>query len=438
MSNLLALDTLGDVIVYELEKTFCHFFHKPCSECIDGVIDCLVVSSECGFSHLHQKCVSWIGKYFVRVWPTRSFACLSNKYLESCFESTTSQIAPDTVVDTILNCEKLLKTTPKVKWAEPVFDLIKKLMAYSCDFISSKYDLVVATNSFISLGRSKSWDISAVEEPFLSAINNLTPETACKSIVMLESILHSSESESAFGYGPYADNYVALVRKMSRHCERFIVQNVNLAIHAKSWPLLSVATQQRIKDSAVIVLEYEKPLAPRPQLSSAQMPPLRRKRDKDNLSTSSRSNSNEDFRTSHRSLETVKSRNSLTSDVHQSADSNYQSLNNLEDSLSHTVSNSRNASGRIRRKTGERTSQVAKVSPFSCRSVEKQETGGELTVSAQNSNQEVDSMDTECTKKIEQEKVKIAQSTSSNYRSLKGASSRSRATSSPKPKPPFK
>ncbi|XP_053202528.1 uncharacterized protein LOC128387364 [Panonychus citri] len=278
LSNLLALDTLRDVVIYELEKTYCHFFHKPCNDCIVGIVDCLIVSSECGFSTLHQKCLTWSGKHFGRLWPTRSFACLPSSILNSCFQSTIHSMTPKSIIDVILNVDRLAKTTPKVKWAEPIFSLIGRLIEQCVNFVAGSYDLIVASDSFISLGRGNSWNISALEETFLAAMNNLTPDTACKTLVKLNNIISIAENEKAFGYGPYAEPYVSLVRKMYRHCERSLVQNVNQAVIAPNWSLLPLEVQQKIKDSAIIVFEFDKPLAPRPQLSSSQLQSLRAKK----------------------------------------------------------------------------------------------------------------------------------------------------------------
>lgn len=40
------------------------------------------------------------------------------------------------VVETILATDRLANTTPRVKWAEPVFNLIAKLMEDTCAYVS--------------------------------------------------------------------------------------------------------------------------------------------------------------------------------------------------------------------------------------------------------------------------------------------------------------
>lgn len=107
-------------------------------------------------------------------------------------------------------------------------------------------------------------------------MNSLTPDVACKTIIQLSDILVISDTESAFGYRPYSDTYVSLVKKMYLHCERYLVHNAGAVVHCQSWNLLSQKVQQ--KDSAVIVFEFDKPLAPRPMLSSVNRKPSKVKR----------------------------------------------------------------------------------------------------------------------------------------------------------------
>jgi len=268
LSDHLALDTLKDVVIYQLKKNYCHFFHKPCQDCSIGVIDCMILTSQSGFYQLYQKCLSWIGKYFVYIWPTKPFASISNILMDACYQATVKQINPDILIEVMLNAEKLAKSLPKVKWTQRIFPLISQLLEECCIYISNNYDLIVINKSFISLGRNLSWNISTLEESFLAAFTNITPEVACKTLLSLHNLISSAETESAFGYGPYTDNYVIFIKKMYRHCERFLVQNAAHAVHCHSWLLLPPSLQQHIRDSAVIVFEFEKPLAPKPKLSS--------------------------------------------------------------------------------------------------------------------------------------------------------------------------
>ncbi|XP_015785086.1 uncharacterized protein LOC107362513 [Tetranychus urticae] len=443
LSNLLALDTLRDVVIYELEKTYCHFFHKPCSECTVGVVDCLIVSSECGFSTLHQKCLTWSGKHFARLWPTRSFACLPNSLLDSCFQSTIHSMTPKSIIEIVLHCDRLTKTTPKVKWAEPIFSLIGRLIEQCVNFVAGNYDLIVASESFISLGRANSWNISALEETFLAAMNNMTPEIACKTLVKLNNIISIAENEEAFGYGPYAESYVALVRKMYRHCERFLVNNVNVAVTVPSWSLLPAEVQQKIKDSAIIVFEFDKPLAPRPQLSSSQLQSLRKKRSPENSDPSkSSSTSNKSVHKSKQRSNETRNKMSLTRSatdhIYDEVSFEPGEFESGATSLPLATMHDRYRSHRIGRRS--RDGQESNVDPHSDRrSDDMCEDLGEISSSTNEKYQ-----DQEMSRKKQDKNRRSPQSTSALYNNSFRPSSRTRTSSSSSAtrtltsRPPFK
>ena len=48
-----------------------------------------------------------------------------------------------------------------------------------------------------------------------------------------------------------------------------MVHNANRVAVCRKWPLLSPATQRRIKDAALVVVEFSRPTGLRPKLSSA-------------------------------------------------------------------------------------------------------------------------------------------------------------------------
>lgn len=105
-------------------------------------------------------------------------------------------------------------------------------------------------------------------------MSNLTPDVSCKALIQLNNILLISESgnsdrETNFGYGPFTDNFVVLTRKLARHCERYMIHNANAVVNCPSWCLMPSDVQQRVKDSAVFVLEFHKPVAKPPKLTSS-------------------------------------------------------------------------------------------------------------------------------------------------------------------------
>lgn len=271
ISDLLGLTTLRDTVIHELKMTFCHFFHKPCKECSIGVLDCLVLSHTCSLWDLKSQCLTWLGKHWTRIWPTKPFASLSQypPLHDECYMATLETVTVETAIDAILSCERLLTTMPRVKWAEPVFNLVNLLMTQCTEYITDHFDCVLSSKSFISLSRGRDWNVQTIEEPFISAISAINCETACKSLVQLTTLVETSLADTGFGNGPYTESFSCLIRKLFRNVERFLIHNADHAITCSSWNLLSNEAKVRIRESAVMVYEFDKPHAPKPMLSSS-------------------------------------------------------------------------------------------------------------------------------------------------------------------------
>lgn len=60
-----------------------------------------------------------------------------------------------------------------------------------------------------------------------------------------------------------------MLERLLKQIEKFIIHNANRVAVCRKWPLLPSETQKRIKDAALVVIEFSKPLAPRPKFSSA-------------------------------------------------------------------------------------------------------------------------------------------------------------------------
>lgn len=84
LSDLLGLEGLKEVTTYALKINYCHNFHKPCSGCIEGVMQVFPVTLNHGLDDLYRKCLKWTCKYYTKVWPTRSFALLPTDLIYRC------------------------------------------------------------------------------------------------------------------------------------------------------------------------------------------------------------------------------------------------------------------------------------------------------------------------------------------------------------------
>ncbi|PNF20812.1 hypothetical protein B7P43_G12072, partial [Cryptotermes secundus] len=86
LADMLGLEGLKEVIMYTLKVKYCHFFHKPCTMCAAGVLECLPLAAAYGLDDIYRKSLRWITKYFVRIWPTKGFASLPRELIDKCYQ----------------------------------------------------------------------------------------------------------------------------------------------------------------------------------------------------------------------------------------------------------------------------------------------------------------------------------------------------------------
>ncbi|EEC03254.1 hypothetical protein IscW_ISCW001881, partial [Ixodes scapularis] len=250
LAEMLGLDGLRRVVLSHIRTYYCHFFHKPCSQCISGVAECLQMAPCGGIRDLQKRSIQWVGRYYCRVWPHRAFASVPEPQQQLCYEATLQALGA------------LL--------------LVGRLVQDCVSLMAKEFHLVLQSKGFMDLGKGQSWNITALEDTILSAVELLSPDVACLSCILLAQTLPEDEDSNPEQVPEWTQNFTDLLRKVQRQCERFLIHNANRVVHCKSWAALPAQLQKKIKDAAVIVFEFEKPIAPPPRLSSLRRKPRRK------------------------------------------------------------------------------------------------------------------------------------------------------------------
>ncbi|XP_049961668.1 uncharacterized protein LOC126481757 [Schistocerca serialis cubense] len=254
LADMLGLEGLKEVIMYTLKVKYCHFFHKPCSMCAVGVLECLPLAAAYGLDDIYRKSLKWITKHFVKIWPTKGFATLPRELIDKCFQQHVVHMTTDNVLETVTSCDKLLAIIPNVRWAEPVFSLASQLLEACIKFMASHFSGVLTSDSFLSLAKDSSWNISQLEDSLMAATDRLPPDQACQSYAHLHHILCAAKSSEPQPEVPWSSCFLELLERLQKRVEVSLVRQAPRAARSPSWLLMEPELQRRIQEAACLVL----------------------------------------------------------------------------------------------------------------------------------------------------------------------------------------
>lgn len=269
LSHLLHVTTLSQVCVHNLKMNLCHYFHKPCAVCCLGVLKTLPLAWRYDYSDLYSRCLQWIGSNFASIFCLKEFSDLKPQDLvEECYNATLSQLTPDNIITKTIECQRLLKNLPRVKWTESIICLVGRQLEDFCHYVASNYEKILQSESFLNLSKNY-WECEILEENLLAAMNHLKPDTGCRTLIQLHKI--ECSIESAVDSVNTRDSFANMVVKMRKYCERYLLKDAAAVVHCSSWRHMSPSLQKRIKDQAIIMTDFDEPtkqLASKPKLPS--------------------------------------------------------------------------------------------------------------------------------------------------------------------------
>ncbi|CAN7989976.1 unnamed protein product [Ixodes pacificus] len=278
LAEMLGLDGLRRVVLSHIRTYYCHFFHKPVSP-LNGARMLRPLSVTMDFAHslgisqsrhILSRIVAMFTALVLAVIPQYSFnnAGCTLRWLTRGVVVPVGVLSADShAVHCAVNAVTLAKYFQ-------IALLCLRFGAVSRSFFRFADRFRQSPPSAITQGQS--WNITALEDTILSAVELLSPDVACLSCILLAQTLPEDEDSNPDQVPEWTQNFTDLLRKVQRQCERFLIHNANRVVHCKSWAALPAQLQKKIKDAAVIVFEFEKPIAPPPRLSSLRRKPRRK------------------------------------------------------------------------------------------------------------------------------------------------------------------
>lgn len=154
----------------------------------------------------------------------------------------------------MMDCDKLLATLPNVRWAEPVYRMVSNLLETSLKFLADNFAAILNNENFQSLGRDLTWNISRLEDNFLSAAERLPPEQACKSYSKLHKMLSSTQTDNFQTKMKWGPLFIEFLKKIQVRVEKCLVREAARAARSTTWLKMDLELRRRIQELACLVI----------------------------------------------------------------------------------------------------------------------------------------------------------------------------------------
>ncbi|XP_038045590.1 uncharacterized protein LOC119720115 [Patiria miniata] len=267
LADMYGLDVFKKVIELKLRKDYCHFFHKPCSVCLERIPECLALTSDLDPSNLCDDIFSWLIQYLDRAWAQKTFAALPPDLLFKCRELTVQSFSPESAVTLLLQIDKLVCSLPQVSWTKAVHSAAVHLQDACVQYTATIFMEIVKQTEFLSLLEGMNWKKDLLEPVFNRVVPSMTSDTANATFLALHS-LQAVLTETCEP-GSWHPDAVPMVNKLYSQCYNFMVSNANRMAQARGWKGLPEDLRKRIKEEGVFIESHGKAPARKPVLSSS-------------------------------------------------------------------------------------------------------------------------------------------------------------------------
>ena len=268
MADMYGMDGLREVVVFLLKRDMCHYFHKPCVSCSEGVVDSLTLSHMYDLVDLHDRCIKWINKNLARIWKTKAFLSSPEEVVQKCLVMAEKDLSHTTVIDKIIDCDKVMANATPTTTNQRSVMLASQLMDSCIDFVRNNFVDVLSSSQFMSLADNMTWSLTLMENVIGRAVMSLPLDKACEAYQVLHKLKEYCDNELLCSW---AEEFKDLIKSLFQQCGHFMVLNVNQIHNSTQWNMLPADLQKEVRDKAsyVYIGEHSRIRAQPPKLSSA-------------------------------------------------------------------------------------------------------------------------------------------------------------------------
>ncbi|KAL4218660.1 hypothetical protein ACF0H5_021249 [Mactra antiquata] len=272
MADMYGMEGLKEIIALHLNIEYCHFFHRPCPNCISGVPEALALTLMYNMDSMKEKCFKWISKNFGKVWPTKTFMSLPVEVLELSVSGAINDLSIFSVLDTLVECQRLNVKTPHLKWTEPLFDMITLLSDAAIEFASKNFIGLISGKTFRKIDKEGlAFNQEPLEEIFGMIIQALSPERSIEAYLSFHKWKKTVEIREQEEISDYSKEFTDFVKVLFKKCKEQLCMYIHQAAYTTEWDLLSKDMQDDImKDANYVCLDSNKARMIKPKLSSMQ------------------------------------------------------------------------------------------------------------------------------------------------------------------------
>lgn len=137
-------------------------------------------------------------------------------------------MAPSTVLETTISCDRLLRSIPSLRWAEPVIQLALQL-ADACQlYMCQHFAAILSSPVFLALESGVNWNLNQAEECLLSTADNLGPDQACRSYGKCHRMLDQI----------WSPRFAQLLTKLKSRIEQCLIKQPEKLVKCVGWSRL--------------------------------------------------------------------------------------------------------------------------------------------------------------------------------------------------------